>query len=65
MSVPKVLLTVLPPPHLLSRLSSCCEVTTPSSPWPIPRHELLSLVPGHDALFCTSSDTVDEELLMK
>ena len=59
----KVLMTLTIPEHILTKLSSECSITLPKTRYPMPRAELLDLVPGHDALYCTSDDKIDKELL--
>jgi glyoxylate/hydroxypyruvate reductase len=58
----KVLMTLRIPEHIQARLSSECRITCPKTIYPMPRAELLDLIAGHDALFCTSDDTIDMEL---
>jgi len=65
MSSAKVLVTVRIPEHILARLAKECSLSFPVSDYPVPRQELLDLVPGIQALFCTSDDKVDKELLDK
>ena len=59
----KVLMTLRIPEHIQTRLSSECSITFPKTRYPMPRAELLELIAGHDALFCTSDDKIDKELL--
>ena len=64
MSAPrKVLMTLKIPEHIEALLRSESQVTLPRTKYPMPRQELLDLVVGHDALFCTSDDKIDKELL--
>jgi len=57
------LMTLTIPEHILVKLRSECSITLPRTRYPMPRQELLELIPGHDALFCTSDDKIDKELL--
>jgi len=59
----KVLMTLEIPEQILAKLASECTITLPRTGYPMPRSELLELISGHDALFCTSSDKIDKELL--
>ena len=58
MSKPKLLLTIGLPASVMTRLSSVCDVTSVTS-----RADLLSSLPGHRVLLCSSFDNVDRELL--
>ena len=60
MAKSRVLVTPALPSSILSRLSSSCDVTCLAGS---SRSEVLSALPGHHVLFCTSFDTVDRELL--
>ena len=48
------------PPHILTRLSETCDVTSVHVSCPA---DLVSALPGHTVLLCTSFDKVNTELL--
>lgn len=63
MVLPRVVTTLHLPPPQLALLREHAEVILPKSHWPIPKEELLELVPGAQGILCTSSDKVDDALL--
>ena len=45
-TLPVVVATLQLPPEETARLEAACRLLLPASPWPVPRQELLLLVPG-------------------
>lgn len=62
-TLPKVVVTRRLPGVSLSRIASQADVAAPPPDSPMPREELLRLVPGAAGILCTLADRIDASLL--
>src|SRR5579875_3859648 len=63
MTLPRVFLTRMLPPHAMEVLQAGCDLTVNPHERPLTQQELLTSVRGMDGLLCLLTDTIDAAVL--